>query len=72
MLIDDVNRDRFTREVPDLVKFDRERSSPYAPVMLSTNKQVSAVSPDLKALEKIYGEQSLSSRRSWLTRMLRR
>jgi hypothetical protein len=27
LLIDDVNRDRFTREVPDLVKFDRERAS---------------------------------------------
>src|SRR5262249_19193460 len=26
LLVDDVNRDRFTREVPDLVKFDRERS----------------------------------------------
>ena len=48
LLIDDVNRDRFTREVPDLVKFDRERSSLYAPVILSTNKQVSAVSPDIR------------------------
>ena len=48
LLIDDVNRDRFTREVPDLVKFDRERSSLYAPVILSTNKQVSAVSPDVR------------------------
>src|SRR5262249_9771819 len=48
LLIDDVNRDRFTREFPDLVKFDRERSSLYAPVILSTNKQVSAVSPDIR------------------------
>jgi hypothetical protein len=48
LLIDDVNRDRFTREVPDLVKFDRERSGLYAPVILSTNKQVSAVSPDIR------------------------
>jgi len=48
LLIDDVNRDRFTREVPDLVKFDRERASLYAPVILSTNKQVSAVSPDIR------------------------
>ena len=48
LLNDDVNRDRFTREVPDLVKFDRERSGLYAPVILSTNKQVSAVSPDIR------------------------
>jgi hypothetical protein len=48
LLIDDVNRDRFTREVPDLVKFDRERASLYAPVILSTNKQVNAVSPDIR------------------------
>jgi hypothetical protein len=39
LLIDDVNRDRFTREVPDLVKFDRERATLYAPVIISTNKQ---------------------------------
>ena len=31
--------------MPDLVKFDRERATLYAPVMISTNKQVSAVSP---------------------------
>jgi len=48
MLIDDVNRDRFTREVPDLVKFDRDSTDLYAPVILSTNKQVSAVSPDIR------------------------
>jgi hypothetical protein len=48
LLIDDVNRDRFTREVPDLVKFDRERATLYAPVIISTNKQVSAVSPDIR------------------------
>jgi hypothetical protein len=48
LLIDDVNRDRFTRQVPDLVEFDRDRSSLYAPVIISTNKQVSAVSPDIR------------------------
>jgi len=30
------------------VKFDRERGTLYAPVILSTNKQVSAVSPDIR------------------------
>ncbi len=43
-----MNRDRFTREVPDLVKFDRERAGQYAPIIISTNKQVSAVSPDIR------------------------
>jgi hypothetical protein len=48
LVIDDVNRDRFTGEVPDLVKFDRERARQYAPIVISTNKQVSAVSPDIR------------------------
>ena len=48
LIIDDVNRDRFTREVPDLVKFDRERAGQYAPIVISTNKQVSAISPDIR------------------------
>lgn len=48
LVIDDVNRDRFTGEVPDLVKFDRERAGQYAPIVISTNKQVSAVSPDIR------------------------
>jgi hypothetical protein len=46
-LIDDLNRDRFMRDVTDLVKFDRERSTLYAPVIISTNKQISAVAPVL-------------------------
>lgn len=48
LVIDDVNRDRFTGDVPDLVKFDRERAGQYAPIVISTNKQVSAVSPDIR------------------------
>lgn len=48
LVIDDVNRERFTSQVPDLVKFDRERAGQYAPIVISTNKQVSAVSPDIR------------------------
>jgi hypothetical protein len=48
LIIDDVNRDRFTKYVPDLVKFDRDDEERYAPILLSTNREVTAVSPDLR------------------------
>jgi len=48
VIIGDVNQERFRREVPDLVKFDWQRASQYAPIVTSTNKQVSAVSPDIR------------------------
>lgn len=48
LLVDDVNRDRFTREVPELVKFERERASLCTPLIISTNKQVNAVSPNIR------------------------
>ena len=48
LIIDDVNRDRFTRHVPDLVKFDHEVGDRYAPILISTNREVTAVAPDLR------------------------
>ena len=48
LLIDDVNRDRFTQYVPDLVKFDHESGEGYAPILISTNRDVTAVTPDLR------------------------
>ena len=47
LIIDDVNRDRFTGHVPDLVKFDHEIGEHYAPILISTNKDVTGVAPDL-------------------------
>ncbi len=48
LLVDDVNRDRFTQYVPDLVKFDHDSGSSYAPILISTNRDVTAVTPDLR------------------------
>jgi hypothetical protein len=47
LLIDDVTRDRFTRYVPDLVRTDQEGGGQYAPVVLTTNRDVTAIPPDL-------------------------
>ena len=48
LIIDDVNRDRFSQYVPDLVKFDHESGEGYAPILISTNRDVTAVTPDLR------------------------
>ncbi len=41
LLIDDVTRDKFTSHVPDLVRTDQEMSAQYAPIVLTTNRDVS-------------------------------
>jgi hypothetical protein len=48
LIVDDVNRDRFSQYVPDLVKFDHDSGSGYAPILISTNRDVTAVTPDLR------------------------
>ncbi len=48
LIVDDVNRDRFSQYVPDLVKFDHESGQGYAPILISTNRDVTAVTPDLR------------------------
>src|SRR5262249_44452925 len=47
LLIDDMSRDKFTSHVPDLVRTDQEMSATYAPIMLTTNRDVSSIPPDL-------------------------
>jgi hypothetical protein len=47
LLIDDVTRDKFTTHVPDLVRTDQEMSGLYAPIVLTTNRDVSSIPPDL-------------------------
>ena len=47
LIIDDVNRDRFTDHVPDLVKLDHDIGERYAPILISTNRDVTGVAPDL-------------------------
>jgi hypothetical protein len=46
--VDDVNRDRFSQYVTDLVKFDHESGEGYAPILISTNRDVTAVTPDVR------------------------
>lgn len=48
LIFDDVNRDRFTRYVPDLVKRDHELVVANAPTLISTNRDVNVIPPDLR------------------------
>lgn len=48
LIFDDVNRDRFTRYVPDLVKRDHELVVTNAPTLISTNRDVNVIPPDLR------------------------
>ena len=47
LLIDDVTRDKFTQHVPDLVRTDGEMGGLYAPIVLTTNRDVSTIPLDL-------------------------
>ena len=47
LLIDDVTRDKFTEHVPGLVRTDHEMGDCYAPVVITTNKDVTAIPADV-------------------------
>jgi len=47
LLVDDVTRDKFTEHVPNLVRTDQDRSDSYAPVVITTNKDVTAIPADV-------------------------
>ena len=47
LLIDDVTRDKFTEHVPGLVRTDHELGDCYAPVVITTNKDVTAIPADV-------------------------
>ncbi len=47
LLVDDVTRDKFTEHVPNLVRTDQDRSDCYAPVVITTNKDVTAIPADV-------------------------
>jgi len=47
LLIDDVTRDKFTEHVPSLVRTDHEVGDCYAPVVITTNKDVTAIPADV-------------------------
>jgi len=72
LLIDDVTRDKFTSHVPDLVRTDHETSANYAPVVLTTNRDVSAIPPDLtKRMVTCHVDAAIPENRSVTERIAR-
>ena len=73
LLIDDVTRDKFTSHVPDLVRTDQEMSAQYAPVVLTTNRDVSTIPPDLtKRMVTCHIDAAIPENRSVTERIARR
>ena len=73
LLIDDVTRDKFTSHVPDLVRTDQETSATYAPIVLTTNRDVSAIPPDLtKRMVTCHIDAAIPENRSVTERIARR
>ena len=73
LLIDDVTRDKFTTHVPDLVRTDQETAGQYAPVVLTTNRDVSAIPPDLtKRMVTCHIDAAIPENRSVTERLARR
>ena len=73
LLIDDVTRDKFTSHVPDLVRTDAEMGGLYAPVVLTTNRDVSTIPPDLtKRMVTCHVDAAIAENRSVTERLARR
>lgn len=72
LLIDDVTRDKFTSHVPDLVRTDHEMSASYAPIVLTTNRDVSSIPPDLtKRMVTCHVDAAIPENRSVTERIAR-
>jgi hypothetical protein len=48
LIVDDLNNRKMAEHLPDLVKADRDFAERYAPILISTNKDVQAVPPELR------------------------
>jgi hypothetical protein len=73
LLIDDVTRDKFSTHVPDLVRTDHETGGQYAPVVLTTNRDVSTIPPDLtKRMVTCHIDAAIPENRSVTERIARR
>ena len=73
LLIDDVTRDKFTTHVPDLVRTDHETGGLYAPIVLTTNRDVSTIPPDLtKRMVTCHIDAAIPENRSVIERAARR
>ena len=73
LLIDDVTRDKFSSHVPDLVRTDQETGGQYAPIVLTTNRDVAAIPPDLtKRMVTCHIDAAIPENRSVTERIARR
>jgi len=73
LLIDDVTRDKFTTHVPDLVRTDQDMGAGYAPIVLTTNRDVSTIPPDLtKRMVTCHIDAAIPENRSVTERLARR
>lgn len=73
LLIDDVTRDKFTSHVPDLVRTDQEVGNQYAPIVLTTNRDVASIPPDLtKRMVTCHIDAAIPENRSVTERIARR
>ncbi len=73
LLIDDVTRDKFSTHVPDLVRTDHDMGGQYAPVVLTTNRDVSTIPPDLtKRMVTCHIDAAIPENRSVTERIARR
>ncbi len=73
LLIDDVTRDKFTSHVPDLVRTDQETGGQYAPIVLTTNRDVASIPPDLtKRMVTCHIDAAIAENRSVEERITRR
>jgi hypothetical protein len=69
----DVTRDKFTGHVPDLVRSDQEVGSQYAPVVLTTNRDVASIPPNLtKRMVTCHIDAAIPENRSVTERIARR
>jgi hypothetical protein len=68
-----VTRDKFTTHVPDLVRTDQDMTGGYAPVVLTTNRDVSTIPPDLtKRMVTCHIDAAIPENRSVTERLARR
>ena len=73
LLVDDVTRDKFAEHVPNLVRTDHDISDCYAPVVVTTNKDVTAIPPDIsKRMMTCHLDAAIPENRSAAGQMVRR
>lgn len=73
LLIDDVTPERMSKYVPDMVRTDHDMAESYAPIVLTTNKDVTSIPSDLtKRMVTCHIDASLPDSRALQTESPRR